>query len=338
MMNTLVKPWHGKPLGPWQSPPVDKNFVFEAKTTGPAETFALPLEVSGTYDFHVDWGDGNTDNITVWNAAEVTHTYASAGTHIVAISGTIQGWRFNNAGDKLKIYDIKSWGPLRLGNSGGYFYGCSNLTASAVDVLDLNGTTSLYLGFYGCSSLVALNVGAWDVSTVTNLSYVFRSCSSLIALDVNTWDVSAVTTLNSAFKGCSSLTTLDVSTWNTDTVTDLQGVFYACPLLTALDVSIWNTASAIDLSYIFYNCSSLTTLALDNCDITSATTLEGILHGVTLTTANYSNILVAFEAQAVNNNVPFHGGNSKYSAGAAATARAALIADHSWTITDGGQE
>ena len=57
---------------------------------------------------------------------------------------------------------------------------------------------------------------------------------------------------------------------------------------------------------------------------------------VTLITVNYSDILVAFEAQAVLNNVPLHGGNSKYSAGAAATARAALIADHAWTITDGG--
>ena len=33
----------------------------------------------------------------------------------------------------------------------------------------------------------------------------------------------------------------------------------------------------------------------------------------------------------------FHSGNSKYSAGAAVTARQALIDDHNWSITDGGQ-
>jgi hypothetical protein len=65
--------------------------------------------------------------------------------------------------------------------------------------------------------------------------------------------------------------------------------------------------------------------------------MENMLASITLTTINYSDILVAFEAQTVLNNVPLHGGNSTYSAGAAATARAALIADHSWTITDGGQ-
>jgi hypothetical protein len=66
--------------------------------------------------------------------------------------------------------------------------------------------------------------------------------------------------------------------------------------------------------------------------------MENMLHSVTLPTINYSNILIAWEGQAVNNNVVFHGGNSQYSAGAAATARQALIDDHTWTITDGGQE
>jgi len=153
-------------------------------------------------------------------------------------------------------------------------------------------------------------VSAWDTSAVTNFYYAFRDCSSLTTLDVSAWDTAAVTTFQSAFNNCSSLTTLDVSAWDTSAVT----TFYAA----------------------FNNCSSLTTLAADNWDITAVTTMENMLINVTLTTANYSDILIAFEAQAVKNDVPLHGGNSKYSAGAAADARAALIADHSWSITDGG--
>ena len=288
-----------------------RPFVFEAKTTAPTETFALPLEASGTYDFIVDWGDGNSDHITTWNDAAVTHTYASAGTHTVSISGTIQGWRFNNVGNKTKIYDIKSWGSLRLGNSGGYFYGCSNLTVSATDVLDLTGTITFLTAFYGCSSLTTLRVNDWDTSAIITFSNAFGLCSSLTVFDVSAWDTSAVTSFPYAFYGCSSLTVFDVSAWDTSAVTDFSSTFYGC--------------------------SSLTTLAANNWDITSATTMAGILTNVTLTTANYSDILIAFEAQAVKNNVLLHGGNSKYSAGAAADARAALIADHSWTITDGGQ-
>jgi len=36
-------------------------------------------------------------------------------------------------------------------------------------------------------------------------------------------------------------------------------------------------------------------------------------------------------------NISFDGGNSKYSAGAAATARQSIIDNFNWVITDGGQ-
>lgn len=55
-------------------------------------------------------------------------------------------------------------------------------------------------------------------------------------------------------------------------------------------------------------------------------------------TASYDALLVAIESLNSNNSVAFHGGNALYTkaVSAAATAHAALIADHSWTITDGG--
>jgi surface protein len=72
-------------------------------------------------------------------------------------------------------------------------------------------------------------------------------------------------------------------------------------------------------------------------DVSSVTNMISMFLDVTLSTANYDALLVGWEAQAVQNNVTFSGGNSTYTAAsAAATARAALIDDHSWTITDGG--
>ena len=65
--------------------------------------------------------------------------------------------------------------------------------------------------------------------------------------------------------------------------------------------------------------------------------MSQMFFGVTLPTATYDALLVAWEAQSVQNNVNFSGGNSTYTlSSAAATARAALISDHTWTITDGG--
>lgn len=60
--------------------------------------------------------------------------------------------------------------------------------------------------------------------------------------------------------------------------------------------------------------------------------------GNNLSTANYDALLIGWESQTVQNGVTFDGGNSKYSAEAAAAARQILIDDHGCTISDGGME
>ena len=288
------------------------QFIFDIKTTGADETFTLPIYNGGTYDFHIDWGDAGTDAITAWDDAAVTHTYVTAGTYQVVISGVITGWRFNDGGDKLKIYEIKSWGPLNFGNLGYNFYGCTNLTVSATDVLDLVG--------------------------VTTLNTTFRNCSSLTTLDVSNWDVGLVTKLGFTFRGCSSLTTLDVSNWDVGLVTNLYYTFYGCSSLTSLDVSNWDVGLVTSLSTTFYGCSSLTDPAINNWDIHLVTDATNFMASAKpLSTSVYDATLIAYDAQPVQDNVTIHFGTSKYTGGAAAAARAALIADHGWIISDGGQ-
>ena len=93
----------------------------ESSITSNSNQVSLPLESTGTYDFFVNWGDGNEDRISTWNDPACTHTYAIPGTYKIAISGVIEGFRFNGAGDASKIIEITRWGPLRLGNNNGYF-------------------------------------------------------------------------------------------------------------------------------------------------------------------------------------------------------------------------
>lgn len=305
-------------------------FVFEAVTAAADETFTLPLEASGTYDFAVDWGDGNTDNINVYNDPAVTHTYASTGTHVVSITGTINGWRFNNGGDKLKIHDIKSWGPLLVGNSGGYFYGCSNLTCSATDTLDTSNVTNMSHMFRGCSAFNQ-SVSNFDTSNVTNMTNMFYSCSSFNQ-SVSNFDTSAVTNMSYMFYGCSAFNQ-SVSNFDTSNVTIMYAMFFGCSSFNGL--VNFDTSNVTNMAYMLQGCSSFDQ-SLADFSISSVTGMSSMLVGVTLSTANYDSLLTSWEAQAVKDNVVFHGGNSKYSAGAAATARAALIADHGWTITDGG--
>ena len=46
-------------------------------------------------------------------------------------------------GDKLKMTGVSAWGPLQLGNEGGYFWGATNLNLTASDGPDLALTNNL---------------------------------------------------------------------------------------------------------------------------------------------------------------------------------------------------
>src|SRR5262249_46334986 len=148
----------------------------------------------GTYNFTAQWGDGNQSTITAYNQAAVTHTYASAGTYTVTITGTIKGFQFSGSGDGPKLLNISGWGPLNLGNGGNYFSGASNLTITATDNLDLTGTTTLTYAFNNCASLTTVpSMNSWNTSAVTDMSYMFYG-TSLFNQNIGSWDTSSVVT------------------------------------------------------------------------------------------------------------------------------------------------
>ena len=193
----------------------------------------LPLDSSGTYNFVVDWGDGGpTDTITVWNDPLTTHTYGVSGDYTITITGVINGFRFVNTGDRLKLLNVTQWGPLNVGNLGNYFRGCANLDLSSVsDVLDLVGTTSCSEFFRGCSSLTSINnLEFWDTSSVTFMNGMFSQCPTFNH-NISTWDVSSVTNMNSMFIS-DTLFDQDLGSWDVSSVTIMNLMFTGMALST----------------------------------------------------------------------------------------------------------
>jgi len=246
----------------------------------------LPLESGGTYDFEVDWGDETSDTITVWDQAETIHTYAVEGTYTITITGTIIGWRFNNSGDRLKLTEIKSLGPLRLGNSNGYFYGCSNLTITATDVLDLTGTTTMQYAFRGCSSLTTVpSMNEWDISSITNMSRMFYDASSFNQ-DISTWDTSNVTTMSYMFFNASSFNQ-NIGNWDVSSVTSMYSMFAFATAFNQ-EIGSWNTSNVNTMFYMFYNASSFNQ-NIGNWDTSNVTAMALMFHGASSFNQNIGN-------------------------------------------------
>jgi len=93
------------------------------------------------------------------------------------------------------------------------------------------------------------------------------------------------------------------------------------------------------MSYMMYGWSSMGDIdvPINTWNIDNVTTMSNMFAASKLTTARYDSTLIAWEARTVKPSVPFHAGTSKYSAGAATTARGVLTGTDLWTITDGGQ-
>jgi len=110
------------------------------------------------------------------------------------------------------------------------------------------------------------------------------------------------------------------------------GSFYGCSSLLSIDIGNIVSNGAVT-SNQYRGCTALTTVPLLN--LSSVTDAGSMFSGVTLTTQSYSDFLINLATLPLQSGVTFSGGNSKYNP-AAAIARAYLISNFGWTITDGG--
>ncbi len=249
-------------------------------STGSSNTnqVKLPLIVEGTYHFMVEWGDGSTSIISSWNHPEVTHTYESTGVYIIRIAGLLIGWKFNNDGDRLKLLEISQWGSIHLGNSGRYFYGCSNLNLTATDELNLTGTTSLILAFTNCANLGSTgNMNNWNVSCVTNMLHMFSG--SNFNQNISSWDVSNVINMFAIFSD-NQVFNQDISSWNVSSVTDMSYMFLYDSSFNQ-DISGWNVSNVRNMVSMFDG-ALVFNQDIGDWDVSSVTDMNSMFRGASV--------------------------------------------------------
>lgn len=249
-------------------------FITTWQTSTDNESITIPTYSGETYNYNVNWGDGTN---TSCHSGDATHTYTTAGTFQVSISGDFPRIYFNNMGDKDKIISIDQWGDIAWTSMESAFYGCSNLAGQASDNPDLSGVSDMFFTFRN-ASLFNQDISGWDVSNVTNMRSTFGDASSFnqdiggwdvskvvimqgmfsgatsFNQDIGEWDVSGATYMKSMFSYASSFNQ-DISNWNVINVTSMYGMFNHASSFNQ-DISNWNVSNVIDMGFMFYYASN----------------------------------------------------------------------------------
>ena len=252
----------------------DDAFTFDVEIPQDGNTFSLPLDSSSTINSTVDWGDSSSDTITSFDQAESTHTYATAGTYTIKMLGTVNGWAFNNAGDRLLIRDISRWGIFDWSKKSAFF-GCAGLTVSALD-RPLVTTDEFYAEFAGCTALTEVpSLGNWDVSSLTKIQYMFYQSPNITSIDVSGWDVSNVSIFSNMFNTLVTeignlISIGDISGWDVSNGTSFQNMFRGTGI-TSIDISGWDLRGTTNgnrfASGIFASCISLQSITARNIQL-----------------------------------------------------------------------
>lgn len=254
-------------------------------------------------------------NLNAWDTGKVTTLYR-AFNGCTIFNQPLDGWDVSSCVTMEEMFlscpafnqSLNSWVVTAVTTMQSMFEGCTNYNGN---ITSWTPTSCLsFRDMFRDATSFNQNIGSWTFASSGSISMIgmLRGCTAFNQ-DISGWSTTQVTSMASMFNGSTAFDQ-DISSWDTGNVTSFNGMFAGATSFDQ-DLGSWDVTSLLDATSMF--------------------------NSVTLSTANYDALLVGWEAQAVNNNVVLSGGNSTYtSAGAGGTSRAALIADHSWTITDGG--
>jgi surface protein len=282
------------------------GFVTTWETTVANESIEIPtVKGTFTYDYAVDWGDGTTSTNLITDA---THTYASAGTYTVQITGVFPAIQFYNTGNNTaKIKSIEQWGNVAWESMFRSFEECSALAYNATDTPDLSGVETLSNMF--AKSNFNGNISSWDVSNIKSMNYLFFRNSSFNQ-PLNDWDVSNVTSMVSMFSeasvfnqplsnwSMSNVTTVNnmfsratnfnqpIANWDVSKVTNMANLFL---IATSFNQPIgnWNTSSLTSMGSMFYDAKAFNQ-DLNSWDVSKVTSMSQVFFGAIAFDSNIS--------------------------------------------------
>ena len=222
-------------------------FLTTWETTAANPTVSIPVEVHSGETFTIDWGDGST-TATVNSTGTQSHTYATAGSYWVIMTGDLSRINLGGSGSTPALLSsINQWGDIRWSTMSNAFRGANAMTYHATDtpnlsqVTDTSGMFQLALKFNG-------DISGWDTSSVTDMSYMF-SGANVFNRSLVGWNTSSVTDMSYMFSFARAFNG-DISGWDTSSVTDMSQMFAAANAFNG-DISGWDTSSVTYMPGMF---------------------------------------------------------------------------------------
>jgi surface protein len=176
----------------------------------------------------------------------------------VSITGTGQGFRFAEGGDRNKLIDIGQWGSISASINNA-FQGVTNVLGTAADYPPLQ-TTALNDFFSGATRFNG-NINSWNVVSCSNFTSMFSSATAFNQ-PLGNWTFtttgSVSISMNSMFSVASSFNQ-DIGSWNTIRVTTMNNMFRGNGMKFnnggSDSIKNWNTSNVTNMGYMFWRCA-----------------------------------------------------------------------------------
>ena len=335
------------------------GFITTWKTSSAEPSVTIYTNPNLTYDYTIDWGDGNEETNVTGN---ISHTYTDhTQLHTVVIVGTFPHfWADNNNTNPSNAYQIQSidqWGNIQWESMSRAFSNTQFMKYNATDVPDLSNCNSLRGLFINNFQLDEnTDLSSWDVSNVEDFAYLFSNANNFNG-NIDNWTLTSVLDMEGLFQDATNFNR-DISNWNVSNATNMKAMFHNTTNFNQ-DISGWTVSNITDMADMFngaisfdqnlgsWNVSNVRTMnsmffnaTNFNQDI-GAWDISGLVPGLSLlrvfsnsgmNTSNYDNTLIGWAAKNVANDIsPVGVHGLQYCAGR--NARQELIGDHGWFFT-----
>jgi surface protein len=302
-----------------------------------------------------------TPDTSGWDTSKVSTTYRMF-RYARAATPDTSGWDTSNVVNMREMFqgaflanpDTSGWNTSKVLDMKGMFNGAivANPDTSGWDTSQVTNISWIFMN----ASAATPDTSGWDTSQVTDMSAMFANAvaanpdtsnwdTSKVAdmfgmfggavaanPDTSGWDTSNVTSMQGMFQGA-SVANPDTSGWDTSNVTIMQSMFQDASVANP-DTSGWDTSNVTNMMFMFAEASSASP-DMSGWDFANVEHMFNMFEGIDIGEARYSDLLVALAAQNEHTDVRLGGGLATYNE-VGAVARAILVDDRGWTITDGG--